>query len=449
MAAVSHSAWEPYTPDGDAPWNLQRVVHLHRRAAFAAPWDVLQGDLADGPQAAVDRLIQGDKSPAFESMAKTIGDAAMASGSPGRLKAWWVYRMLMSPDPLGERLTLMWHNHFATSNRKVQDLVLMREQNDLLREHARAPFSKLLTAVVKHPAMLVWLDADSNRKGHPNENLARELMELFTLGVGNYSEQDVKGAARALTGWTIAGGQFAFREARHDAGEVELLGDRGPLTGDDLLERLLKHPATAERLAWRICQTLLGEEVTPQAALDELADGIAAHQLNIGWAVETVLRSHLFFSNENLRSRVSGPMEYVIGVLRALELRSPPPSTLVLAEWAHRMGQDLFYPPNVGGWNEGRTWLATRTVVARANFADALVAGRLWRPARELEPDALIRRHSQSDKLASRVTWLAKLLWGECPEDTTAPVVKAARSAEAPLSRALALLLASPENSLA
>ncbi|TWT90291.1 hypothetical protein Mal64_06760 [Pseudobythopirellula maris] len=443
------SIWAPYRPSESAPWNLKRVVHLHRRAAFAAPWDVLQRDLVDGPRAAVDRLLKGDESPAFESMAQTIGEAAMVSGSPGRLKAWWVYRMLMSPDPLGERLTLMWHNHFATSNRKVQDLVLMREQNDLLRKQARAPFGELLTAVVKHPAMLAWLDADSNRKGHPNENLARELLELFTLGVGNYSETDVKGAARALTGWTIVGGRFAYREARHDIGEIDLFGTQGPLTGDGLLEQLLNHPGTSKRLAWRICQTFLGEDVVTRAALDELADGLAERELNIGWAVETVLRSRLFFSIENMRSRVLGPTEYVVGVLRALELREPPPSTLVLAEWASRMGQDLFYPPNVGGWNEGRAWLATRTVVARANFADALVSGRLWRPAREPEPDALVHRHSQLDKLAEHVNWLAKLLWGECPEEATAPIVKAARSAEAPLPKALALLLTRPEHSLA
>ena len=235
----SNSPWAPYKPSGTTPWDLGRVVHLHRRAAFAAPWGDLQRDLADGPQAAVDRLLKGrapeDTSEDFEKMARTIGDAAMASGSPGRLKAWWLYRMLMSPEPLGERLTLMWHNHFATSNRKVKDLVRMREQNERFRKHARAPFGELLDAVVKHPAMLVWLDADSNRKGHPNENLAREMMELFTLGVGNYTEDDVKEAARALTGWTVVGGQLGFREARHDDGEMTVLGKRRKLTGDDLI----------------------------------------------------------------------------------------------------------------------------------------------------------------------------------------------------------------------
>src|SRR5215204_4996717 len=140
---AAHEAWLPYEPNDDAPWNRRRVVHLHRRAGFAATWAEQERDLADGPRLAVDRLIKPKLSPEsgerFESMARTIGDAAAGSNNPNRLKAWWLYRMLFSPDPLGERLALMWHNHFATSNRKVQDLVLMRQQNDLIREHVRAP----------------------------------------------------------------------------------------------------------------------------------------------------------------------------------------------------------------------------------------------------------------------------------------------------------------------
>src|SRR5487761_1256590 len=210
-----NSVLQTYTPDERRPWNLRRVGHLHRRAGFAATWNELQRDLNDGPQAAVDRLLTGKAYSSgvpegFEDTSRLLADAAVASGSIHRLKAWWIYRMLFSPDPLGERLTLMWHNHFATSNRKVEDVSLMRRQNDLLREYARAPFGALLSRAAKDPAVLIWLDADSNRREHPNENLARELMELFSLGVGNYSETDVKEVARALTGWTVK--NRAFRE---------------------------------------------------------------------------------------------------------------------------------------------------------------------------------------------------------------------------------------------
>ena len=448
------AAWAAYEPSEAAPWNLARVVHLHRRAAFAAPWPLLERDLADGPQQAIDRLLAGrlaaHDSASFDVMARTIGDAATASGSAGRLKAWWLYRMLLTPDPLGERLTLMWHDHFATSNLKVQDLVLMRQQNELFRQHARAPFGELLSAVLKHPAMLAWLDADSNRRGHPNENLARESMELFTLGIGHYSEDDVKQAARALTGWSIVGGQFGFLEARHDGGEKVVLGHHGPLMGDDLVKLLVEHPATARRLAWRICHTFMGEDVVDEPALDALADGLRSRQLHVGWAVATVLRSRLFFSNENLRTRVVGPAEWIAGALRSLELCDPPPSTLLLAEWSARMGQDLFYPPNVGGWNEGRSWLASRTIVARANFAAALVEGRLWNPQRLPQLEALPARHAKTTNLHQAVSWFTRLFWGEPSPSVVDDVVEAAQTArpEHPLSTAVALVMARPEYQL-
>jgi uncharacterized protein (DUF1800 family) len=226
--------------------------------------------------------------------------------------------MLTSPDPLTERLALNWHNHFATSNRKVEDLGFMREQNELFRRLARAPFGELLTAVVKQPAMLVWLDADSNRAGHPNENLGRELMELFTLGIGNYTEEDVKGAARALTGWSVGKQSFRYVKERHDEGEISFLGHKGPLTGDDVLQILLEHPATAQRITMRLCKMLFGEGMLDDAALEELADGLRAHDLDVSWAIETILRSEAFFAESNLRSRILGPVEFAVGAIHAL-----------------------------------------------------------------------------------------------------------------------------------
>jgi uncharacterized protein (DUF1800 family) len=198
------NSWSAYKPNDDMPWNVKRVVHLHRRAAFAAPWDVIQRDLNDGPEIAVDRILNAreQNNEHFESLAESIGAVAVDSGNPARLKAWWIYRMLLTPDPLTERLTLMWHNHFATSNLKVDNLIFMYQQNQRLRLGQRDKFQSLLASVLKHPAMLIWLDADANREGHPNENMARELMELFTLGIGNYTETDVLETARSLTGWT-------------------------------------------------------------------------------------------------------------------------------------------------------------------------------------------------------------------------------------------------------
>ena len=165
----------------------------------------------------------------FASTANLLGDAAVSSNESGRLKAWWFYRMLFGPDPLGEKLALMWHNHFSTSIAKVQDLAAMRKQNETFRRLARTPFGELLNASVRESALLVYLDASANRKGHPNENLGRELMELFTLGVGNCSEEDVKEAARCLTGWTTEDGKFSEVPAKHDDGEI-ILGKEGKWT---------------------------------------------------------------------------------------------------------------------------------------------------------------------------------------------------------------------------
>jgi uncharacterized protein (DUF1800 family) len=441
--------WAPYAPTKEAPWDLRRVVHLHRRAGFAATWDELQRDLKDGPRTSIDRVLAGkgqrDGVPDdFERVSGLLADSAVASRDPQRLKAWWVYRMLFGPDALGERLTLLWHNHFATGNDKVNDLAAMHRQNEVFRKHARAPFGELLGAAVREPALLLYLDAQANRKGHPNENLARELMELFTLGVGHFSEQDVKEAARALTGWTVDSGAFAEAAGRHDDGDKTILGKKGRWTGSDLVKMLLDHPATARRLAGRVVGLFMGEGAVEAAATEALAEGLRRRQLDVGWAVETVLRSQAFFADGNLRRRVTGPVEYVVGSVRALGLFDPPASTLVLADWAGRLGQDLFYPPNVGGWPGGRAWLTTRSLLGRMRFAVALAEGSgagLPGPPDLLSP---VRRQG-----ADPVEFFARLLLGGLPSAAWRDrLVAALDSKEADADRArrvVALVLSSPE----
>jgi uncharacterized protein (DUF1800 family) len=370
-------AWPAYTPNDRAPWNLQRVVHLHRRAGFAATWAEIERDLRAGPRASIDRVLAGRAAtssvPAdYQRTAELLAESAATSGNPARLKAAWIYRMLFGPDPLSERLVLLWHNHFATSNLKVGDLATMKRQNDHFRRLIRAPFGELLNCAVREPALLLYLDAPANRRGHANENLARELMELFSLGIGHYTENDVREAARALTGWTVTDDHFAESPRRHDDGAKTILGRTGRWNGADLVRMLVEHPATAERLAFRLCEWLMGEGTVSQAALRALAEGLRRHDLNIGWGVETVLRSQAFFAEANIRTRVLSPVEFVVGAARALELFEPPASTLLLADWCARLGQDLFYPPNVGGWPGGRSWLTTRSLLGRANFAASL-----------------------------------------------------------------------------
>lgn len=475
------ASWARYQPDAAAPWNLRRVVHLHRRAGFAANASELKRDLAEGPEASIERLQDGkagaERVPQdFESTAARLADAAVGSRDPNLLKAWWVYRMLFGPDPLGERLALLWHGHFATSNLKVDDLAAMRRQNEAFRRHARAPFGALLSAMMEDPALLVWLDAPSNGRDRPNENLARELVELFTLGIGHYGEDDVKEAARALTGrtvvdrreeesagdvsmrmlasWPSADRRFREDPDRHDRGEKTILGHAGRWSGSDLVRLLLEHPATSQRLAWRVCGMLMGEGTVDQKAVDALADGLRANELDVGWAVGTVLRSREFFALANLGTRVLDPAPVVVGPVWALEMLAEPPSTLLLADWMARLGQDLFYPPNVGGWPGGRAWLSTRALIVRANYASAVVNGQGIGRAHPLDVLDLARRHGRGDDRDAVISFLAELLFGAEPDPGWHGRMAAAAgpgSAWGPAAarRLAAVILACPEAQLA
>ena len=444
---VKIDPWRPYVPSADAPWNLARVVHLHRRAGFGPTWREVQRDLQAGPEASIRRLLEGrpriDGQPDDATqLAERLTDTAIENNDIGRLQAAWVYRMLFGKDPLRERLALLWHDHFATSYIKVESVARMEEQNRLFRKHARAPFGDLLADVIRNPALLYWLDAPSNRKAHPNENLARELMELFTLGVGHYTESDVKESARALTGWTVEGGAFTDNPLRHDGAPKTILGKKGRFRAPDLVKMLLAHPATAHRLADRLCRLFMGEGVIDGATRDALANRLIEGDLDIGSAVETILQSEIFFATPNIATRITDPASYVIGLVRALELFDPPPSTLLLARWMDRIGLDLYNPPNVGGWPDGRGWLSSRTLVARFNFAHAAISGEEIGLGRPLDPISLARRHGAAPDLASLGNFVARLLHGRSIDATTSErlVARAARAQDPPRQILLSVL---------
>jgi uncharacterized protein (DUF1800 family) len=357
------------------------VAHLHRRAGFAAPWHVLERDRADGPGRSIDRLLDGEPSTAdgqpaaefareFDEIAAGLG----ASSGLSRLQGIWLRRMIDTPHPLLERLTLFWHGHFATSIAKVNNPGLMQRQNALVRTHALGDFKALLLAMAKDPAMLVWLDSATNRKAHPNENYAREVMELFALGRGHYTEKDVQEAARAFTGSFVRDDRFAEVASQHDDGPKTILGRTGPFRGDDVAQILLDQAACAEFLAGKLYRLFIGEVDPPTPELlAPVAEAFRASGYDVRVPVGMILRSRLFHDPAVRRKRVKSPVELAVGTIRALEVLKPTVSADALAEACIRMGQGLYAPPSVAGWDGGPAWINTTTTLARTNFALALL----------------------------------------------------------------------------
>jgi uncharacterized protein (DUF1800 family) len=293
------------------------------------------------------------------------------------LKGWWYQEMLATDSPLTERMVLFWHNHFTSSTRKVRWPAYLYQQNALLRRHALGNFRELLHAVARDPAMLVYLDNHLNRRGKPNENFARELLELFTLGVpigaGQYSEQDIKEAARAFSGWTIdrRRGTFLFNRAQHDDGIKTFLGRSGRFDGDAILDILLAQPRTAEHITEKLWREFVSAE--PDAAE---VRRLAAHLRVRDYAIQPLLAelfaTAAFWAPGARGTLVKSPAELMVGSLRALQL-SPETGPLVRA--GRQLGQDLFDPPNVKGWPSGNAWITSSTLLARQQFLQRTLRG--------------------------------------------------------------------------
>jgi uncharacterized protein (DUF1800 family) len=367
-------AWSAYAPTDANPWNLAKVAHLHRRAGFRAPWNTLKRDLAEGPEASINRLLHGEDAERFDAEMDAMAARFAASGNLKRLQGTWLYRMIYTPYPLRERMTLFWHDHFATSNAKVNNPSLLRRQNEILRKYALGSFASLLTEIAKDPAMLVWLDCTANRKAHPNENYAREVMELFTLGRGAYTEKDVQAAARAFTGAFIQGDEYHEVAAQHDAGVKTILGQTGPFHGDDVARILLEQPACGRFLARKLFSHFISETDEPsEELLAPIAEVYRSSGYDTSIPIAMILRSQLFYDPTIRRRRVSGPVEFAVGTIRALEIIAPTVSADSLADATVQMGQGLFAPPSVAGWDGGTAWINTTTAIARTNFVLGLV----------------------------------------------------------------------------
>jgi uncharacterized protein (DUF1800 family) len=341
--------------------------------------------VAEGFEPSLRRILDGEScgpggqpASAFAETVAAMEESARRRPSIERALMLWLYRLIFTPQPLAEVMTLAWHGHYATSQAKVNSPELMLAQNQALRSLWRAPISHLHRMILHDGAMLRWLDGLNSTKVHPNENLAREFLELFALGVGHYSESDVREVARALTGWR----EVDFQQKRdgldpadHDDGPKTILGESGRWNRDDVVRIVCAHPTAATRIAWRLYRTFISDTDEPSAELlAPLASAMRENgDVNVARGLELVLRSRLFHSQDCRSKHIKSPVAFTIGAIRASEFFNPPPDLVDLEIHLTRMGQRLFFPPNVGGWPGGWSWLSSAAIVARTKFAGWLV----------------------------------------------------------------------------
>ena len=342
--ALTHLA-----PETALPWDARAAAHLLRRAGFgASPAEVARA-VEQGREGAVKDLFDEgkDQEAQFQDTFRQLSGRFADFSDAGQLQAWWCYRMLTTRTPLREKLTLFWHGHFATSYRKVEDVFLMHQQCETLRRLAWGNFRDLVTAVSRDPAMLVYLDGESSTKENPNENFARELMELFTIGVGNYTEKDVRDAARAFTGWQRDNAKFAFNAEAHDDGDKAILGRKGKLDGTDVIDALMAHPALPPFIARKLLVFFACPE-PPSEVVEEAADVFKSGQFSVKRFLAVLFQSKFFGGEKCRRTRISSPTECVIGTCRSFGVRLAAPEC---RDRITAMGQELFAPPNVKGWD--------------------------------------------------------------------------------------------------
>jgi len=356
---------EPYRADVDGPFGTREAAHLLRRAAFGGTLAERTRLAALGPEHAVLDLTE-PREPEGEYAALLAALAPLASVDDlATCQSLWLARMLHDPRPFGEALALFWHGHFATSVVKVQRERLLVRQVDTLRRLGAGPLLPLVLAVARDPAMIVWLDGNANRRHHPNENFARELMELFTLGRGHYGERDVLEAARAFTGWQERDGAFRDVPGEHDEGEKEVLGERGAFDGEDVVRLCLAQPACAVHVAGRLFRHFVRPDPEPEL-LEVLAVRYRDSGLDTLALLRTLLASRACFEPRARRALIATPAAHALGAARVLGLR---PDCKLLADRVAGLGQSLYAPPSVKGWDGGRAWINPATLIGRINLA--------------------------------------------------------------------------------
>jgi uncharacterized protein (DUF1800 family) len=381
-------------------WTFTTAAHLLNRAGFGGPPADIEKLLSLGPEAAVSHFVDYEKIPDSTAdpewakpdpdRAKKLREARQLSEEERRkkfreiqradrqhmidLRGWWLGRMAKGPRPLQEKMVLFWHGHFATSVDKVREAYLMWRQNELFRRLATGNWLEMLIEVAQDPAMLVWLDQAQSRKEHPNENFAREVMELFTLGEGHYTEKDITEGARALTGWSYdrLSQKFINRPFQHDSGDKVIFGKRGNFDGEDFLEMIVSQPQAARFITAKLWNFFAGE-MPSEETVTALSEVFRKSNNSFKPVLRAMFSSEAFYSPSIIRNQVKSPVQWLVGSVRMLERELPPP--MICFGLTRNLGQDLFAPPNVKGWDGGLSWITTNNLLARYNEAATLVQG--------------------------------------------------------------------------
>lgn len=288
-------------------------------------------------------------------------------------RIWWS-RILTTQAPLREKMTLFWHDHFATSLQKVRQPALMLRQNDLFRRHAFGSFHELTREIVTDPAMMIFLDVQSSRRGKPNENFAREVFELFTLGEGHYSEEDVREAARAFTGYQLnrLTGRTTHNRRQWDGGTKTIFGKSGNFTGIDVIDLTFERPEPSRFISRKLWE-FFAYETPPDPAVEAMAKILRENDHRIEPLLRAIFLSREFYQPEVMGNQIKSPVQFLTQLLHELEIREPPPGFLLSAQ--AQLGQMLYNPPNVAGWDHGKAWINTNTLLARYNLAGFITTG--------------------------------------------------------------------------
>ena len=407
--ALKGRPWQRYEPSARCPWNLARAAHLWCRAGFGATWDQLQQSLKAGPRQTIDILLQPKADVA--AFNRTCDNYAKAVDSAAALRAWWLRRMIQTPHPLGEKMTLFWHDFFAVSAARGVSGAQMREHIALLRSGAMGRFPTLLTAVAGDTATLLSLGAKAIRKAKPDEAFPRQLLVRYTVGAETCSDKDVREVARAMTGWFVLRNRRRYFEREHDDGEKTVLGKTGKFNYADVVKIAAGHPATARNIVRRLYRWFISEADEPKDALLAPLTESFARDFDVARLVETMLRSNLFFSAGAIGRRIKRPVEFAVGIIRGLE--ATPATTRLAADLA-ALGENLYYPPTLNGWAGGRYWINHASLIGRNNLAASLLA-EAGPYDGKCAPAAVARRHGHTDAKAGG-RFLASLLGGHDDE---------------------------------